>query len=395
MKKTLLLSAVASTIAFAGGDIAPVEPVVPAAAAPAACDFWGSIGARYEFIKDSAKANKWGKDDNTWKTTVVLGVEKALGYGFGFGAELAATSDLGLDIANPKYGEDAELSQLYLTYTNGNTAIKAGRQALPKSLSPWAWSDRTVGRLDNTFEGIVVVNTDLADTTLVGAWIPRAGDKNNFGPVNGKNNKGLYMLTAQYKGIENTTLTGSVYYIPKAGANKAVTSVWGSAETKVDNFNLGLQGAYAKRKGTKATTGLAAYVGTNYEGLDAKLTLAYLKNGATTLALGGTSAFWGNTGYSSINGKGDGSIVGVGAKEKIVKLDLGYNIDGYGKVYGGVAYDKVSSSNVDKILAGRLGYKFNVAGVDAKIEYRYDKVDYKQGADHKKQTVRLEGIYKF
>ncbi|HGZ70549.1 MAG TPA: hypothetical protein ENK74_04045, partial [Nitratifractor sp.] len=98
MKKGLLLSVVASGFIFAGGNIAPAAPVP--AAAPAACDFWGSIGARYEFKDAGVSGKKFGdKKNNTWKTTVVLGVEKDLGYGFGFGAELAATSQLGLDIA--------------------------------------------------------------------------------------------------------------------------------------------------------------------------------------------------------------------------------------------------------------------------------------------------------
>jgi len=393
MKKGLLLSIAASAVVFAGGDIAPVQPVQPTAA-PAACDFWGSIGARYEFIDDGTANGEFGDtENNTFKATVVLGVEKELGYGFGFGAELA-----GSFITNGKFEkvgpkrEDVEISQLYLTYKAGNTAVKAGRQALPKSLSPWAWFDRTVGRLDTTFEGIVVVNTDIADTVLVGAWIPRAGDGTDFGPVNGVDNKGLFMLTAQYKGIADTTLTGSVYYVPKSSPSEAKYSIWATGETKVNGVDLGLQVAYAKTKDTKATTGVAAYVGTNFNGLDAKLTLAYLKNGATTLALGGTSAFWGNTGYSSTNGKG---VYDSGAKETIVKLDLGYKIDGYGTVYGGAAYDKVSdSAKADKMIAARIGYKFTVAGVNAKIEYRYDKVS--GGTDaHKKQTIRLEGVYKF
>ena len=388
MKKGLLLSVVATGVIFAGGDIAPVAPVQPQVApAPAACDFWGSIGARYEFKKLSDKANKWGKQDNTWKTTVVLGVEKNLAYGFGFGAEVAATSDLGLKIAKPKYGEDAELSQLYLTYKYNNTAFKLGRQALPKSLSPWAWTDTTLNRKDTTYEGLVVVNTDVKDTTLVGAWIARAGSGANFVRVNGKNDKGLFMIAAQNKSLANTTLTGSLYYVTEA----KITSAWLSAESKVSNVDLGLQVAFAKKKGTKATTGVAAYAGTSFSGLDAKLTLAYLKSGVAKLNQGGTSAFWGD----SFAGAFGGDILESGSKQKLARLDLGYKIAGYGKLYGGVAYDKVSSSKTDKILGARVGYKFKVAGVNAKVEYRYIKKSPVSGDDVKHQRVRVEGVYKF
>jgi hypothetical protein len=190
MKKGLLLSVVATGFIFAGGNIAPVAPVAPQVA-PAACDFWGQIGARYEF-KDNGTLKLGDKENNTWKTTVVLGVNKQIGYGFGIGAEVAATTQLGLNDIAADTDESAELSELYLTYKAGNTAVKAGRQALPKTLSPWAWTDSTLGRKDTTFEGVVAINTDLADTTLVGAWISKAGTGSTFNNVNGVNATGLF-----------------------------------------------------------------------------------------------------------------------------------------------------------------------------------------------------------
>jgi len=401
MKKGLLLSVVASGVLFAGGNIAPVQPVQQVA--PAACDFWGSIGARYEFVKDSTSANSWGKRNNTWRTAVVLGVEKQLGYGFGFGAELGAYSHLGLTNIAATHPNYAELSQLYLTYKAGNTAIKVGRQALPKSLSPWAWSDRTVGVLGRAYNGIVVVNTDLANTTLVGAWIASVTDRTASIKIsNTTKNKGLFALAAEYTGVANTTFDVSAYYVPKFfGPNKAY-SIWASAKTKVSNFDLGLQVAYAKTSGSSATTGVAAYAGTTYGALDAKLTLAYIKDGATTLDLsdagtGSTvsSAFWGNVAYSNFGG----NIVASGAKQKIAKLDLGYKLpNNYGKIYGGVAYDKVSGTTgaqLSKALAARVGYSFKVSGVNAKVEYRYTKRTPVAGAATKIQKVRVEGIYKF
>ena len=396
MKKGLLLSVVASGVLFAGGNIAPVQPVQQVA--PAACDFWGSIGARYEFVKDSSSANRWGKQDNTWRAAVVLGVEKQLGYGFGFGAELGAFSHLGLTNIATTHPNYAELSQLYLTYKAGNTAIKAGRQALPQNLSPWAWSDRTVGVLDNAFNGIVVINTDIANTTLVGAWIASVTPQNGSIKIsNNTKNKGLFMLAAEYTGVANTTFDVSAYYVPKYFSNNKAYSVWASAKTKVSNFDLGLQVAYAKQSGSKATIGAAAYVGTTYGAFDAKLTVAYIKDGGINLRAGGigTSGFWGNVGYSNFGG----DIVASGAKQKIAKLDVGYKLpNNYGKIYGGVAYDKVSGTTgaqLSKALAARVGYSFKVAGVNAKIEYRYTKNTPVTGTATKIQKVRVEGIYKF
>jgi len=412
MKKGLLLSVVASGLIYAGGDIAPVAPVQQPTVAPAACDFWGSLGLRYDMnqIKVNGTTIQNGdfgdKESNTFFLALDLGVEKQLGYGFGLGAEVAAfrtSHDIAL---NPSFTERAELSQLYLTYKVGNTAFKFGRQALPKSLSPWAWTDTTLGTKDLTFEGLVVVNTDLPDTTLVGAWVSRAVNGATRLKVNGKDNKGLFAIAAQYTGIANTTLRGSAYFVTKDPAGNTKYSIWASAETKVSNVNLGLQAAYAKTKGSKATTGVAAYAGTTYGALDGKLTVAYIKNGATSLVGAGsgfgTSGFWGNVGYAPVSMGGDITTDNNGApetsaKQTIVKLDLGYKLpNNYGRIFGGVAYDKVTGTSVwDKGLAARVGYSFKVKGVNAKVEYRYEKLDAANGNDLKINRVRVEGIYKF
>jgi len=406
MKKGLLLSVVASGILFAGGNIAPVAPVAPAApaAAPAACDFWGTLAVRYDANKISTKNDTFGAKDNKATLALVMGVEKELGYGFGFGAEGAAA--LAGDGKFQNRAEAGELSQFYVTYKNGNTAVKLGRQALPKSLSPWAWSDRTAGILDRTFNGLVVVNTDVADTTLVGAWIHSYNDgigAKRSGNLKIADDKGIFMLAGQYTGIANTTLTASAYFKPKGvietvvpNSNPAVPvdanigkaySVWASATTKVSNVDLGLQLAYAKIKGAKATVAAAAYAGTSFDAVDAKLTLAYINKGAAPLSLGTTSAFWGNT-FGGVFG---GNVVSSQVTQKIARLDLGYKPSFGGKIYGGVAADKPGAGKT--AIAARIGYDFTVANVAAKIEYRYAKN--KDFTSRKDQRIRVQGVYKF
>ena len=118
---------------------------------------------------------------------LAIGVEKELGYGFGFGAELGARYTL--DGSFNKVGESAELSQAYLTYKAGNTAIKLGRQALPQNLSPWAWSDRVDGIIDRAYNGIVIVNTDIKDTVLAAAWIASYTDTAGSTKIKKSSNK--------------------------------------------------------------------------------------------------------------------------------------------------------------------------------------------------------------
>ena len=417
MKKGLLLSVVASTMIFAGGDIAPVEP-----AAPASADFWGQIGFAYQFESDKiggfdvnllppfhvpgSKTGLGKKQNNAFSTAVVLGVEKQLAYGFGFGAEVAGWTDFGLDIADNARvaGGDqtnAEVSQAYLTYSFGNTAIKAGRQALPKAVSPWAWSDRTAGVIDNSFDAIVIANTDIQDTTLVGAFV--ANRVTNNSPLHIGNGKidGLYMLSMINKSLANTTLTLTGYYVPKFFGPKAAWSIWGSALTSFDTVKAGLQVAYVggNINGAKDTFGVAGKVGSSWGDFDATLIAGYINKGDYTLNLGGTSAFWTDNEMA-------GDISPFQQRQWAILLKAGYKLP-VGKIYGSLGYwDYAHNSNsfaadYDKAWGARLGYKFTVAGVNAKVEYRYRDISYNNGllisnkGNDKRQRIRVEAYYKF
>jgi len=397
MKKGLLLSVVASTMIFAGGDIAPVEP-----AAPASADFWGQIGFAYQAQDFDTAGRKFGdKANNNFSATAVLGVEKELGYGFGFGVELAGWSDFGLNIAdNPRVSTgvfapsndqtSAEISQAYLTYTFGNTAIKAGRQALPKAVSPWAWSDRTAGVIDNSFDAIVIANTDIQDTTLVGAFVANVANADETAHIGNGKIDGLYMLSAINKSLANTTLTLTGYYVPKAFGPKAAWSVWGSSVSNFDGVKAGLQVAYVDGDytGTDATFGVAAKVGSSWGNLDATLIAGYINDGDYTLNLGGTSAFW-------TDNEEAGDV--AANKQYAMLVKAGYKLP-VGKVYGSLGYwnfDDQVAGDLDYTFGARLGYKFTVAGVNAKVEYRYRNRNYVSAPDQTRQRIRVEAYYKF
>jgi hypothetical protein len=450
MKKGLLLSVVASTMIFAGGDIAPVEP-----AAPASADFWGQIGVFYDANDVNHGGYSFGdKENNSFSASVVLGVEKEIGAGFGFGAELAGWTDFGFDIADgarvsssiaqyigSSNQTDAEVSQAYLTYTFGNTAIKAGRQALPAAVSPWAWSDRSAGVLDIAYDALVIANTDIQDTTLVGAWVANAVNGNS--PTHlGDDNNGIFMLAMVNKSLSNTTISLSGYYAPKFnltgvgqianianyfGATKAqikniidnnligttvddVWSIWGSVESNIDNWNVGLQAVYVDGNthltvlnqdegALDATFGLAARAGSTWGDFDATFTAAYINDGEYSLKTAGTglgtSAFWGD------------SLAAFGGDtyfddQYIFRVDAGYKL-GIGRLYAGLAYDEVGNDGLfDNVWGGRIGYTFTVAGVNAKVEYRY--VDFQANKDLKDagivddkavQRIRVDAYYKF
>ena len=239
MKKTLLLSVVASTMIMAGGDISPVEPVVevpsPASSMNMNSDWnFAGQGVVYYQTTDNNDIDLFDQDASRATAGVQLrATNKNIVAGIGAGVEVSGVSTLNLEsevVSGVMQGAGDHLkggwvSQAYLTYGIGNTSISVGRQTLPKSLSPFAFSEDW-NVFHNTFDSVLVVNTDLPDTTLAGAWILRANynetgaNMSHFRKLN--QHDGVYMLTAQNKSIDGLTLTGTGYY----GANVVEKKIW-------------------------------------------------------------------------------------------------------------------------------------------------------------------------
>ncbi|UFH59050.1 hypothetical protein [Sulfurovum mangrovi] len=277
MKKALLLSVVASSMIMAGGDIAPVEPVVEAPAEVAGWEFSGTAKVYYQTAgQDVTSTEKYMGDvvySGSYENDIFKQESSAADFGLqlratnsdliagiGAGVEVSGLSTLNLEnwmVSNVMQGtandgdiddltDGGWISQMYLTYGFGNTSIKAGRQELPKGLSPFAFSEDW-NVFKNTFDAVLVVNSDLPDTALVGAWVAGAnfnafGAGNNITDFNSLNDeKGVWMLTAQNKSIANLTLTGS-YYFADDFLGDSLNILWGDAQYDASSFNVGIQG---------------------------------------------------------------------------------------------------------------------------------------------------------
>jgi len=427
MKKGLLLSLVASTMIFAGGDIAPVEP---AAAAPAAdcSDFYGSIGAYYRTISaDSGDlfATDVAGNANAFSVTAVVGVEKTLFDGIGFGAEAAGWSNLGLwdgaDLApiGARGGdgslEGGELSQLYLTVSFNNTAIKAGRFALPLSLSPWAWSDRTAGVLDTTFEGALVANTDLADTTVYGAVVTKTINGGTRAQVG--DDSALVAVGLVNKSLANTTISAVGYYIPDVlvGAGElAAYAGFVTVDTKVAGVNFSSRAAVVSRENdativpdVDATFGIDAVLSGKAGIFNWSVAAAYINDGDMPLnAVTGYGALRTDNEEASETAVWQQTFAGapIGTKSSQVQLLAKISTKvGIGSLYGSVQYVSYDVAQVvpgnayDSSTGVRAGYKFKVAGINTKIEYRYRNraTTVAGAADMERHQVRIEAQYKF
>jgi len=327
MKKMVLLSVVASTMIMAGGDITPA--LVPAAPVEVSgWDFSGQGVVYYQTNDGLALSGLTGGDLFEQEASgadagiQLNAVNKDVFAGIGAGFTLNGLATLNLEkevvsnvaqstgnvgaLGNGNNLDDLTdggwIGEAYLTYGIGNTSLKAGRQTLPKALSPFAYSeDWSV--FENTFDAVLLVNSDIQNTTLVAAWVADANYNawgvlgSNITDFNDLNeNRGFYMLTAQNKSIENLTLTGSWYY-----ANEYVTSddlniLWGDANYDASIFNVGIQGGTVMHDafdtlGNGDLNAFGAKIGTTIS--DFSLMLAYSgvnDGGLNTTTLGGANA---------------------------------------------------------------------------------------------------------
>ncbi len=419
MKRALILSVVTSGLLFAGGDIAPVEPAVvtPAptpAPAPTATGWkFSGQGVLYYQTQDN-----WGAGDlfDQGPNSPTSGNSRAnaglqlratnadLIAGIGFGAELTGLGTLGLeeDVVSgvmQKAGSElnaAYISQLYLTYGIGNTNIKIGRQELPLALSPFAWSEDWM-LFKNTFNAALVVNTDLPNTTLVGAWVRDANynnvgfNMNDFDKLNG--NDGVWMLTAQNKSIADLTLTGSYYYLSdlnKDALNSTgylgddVNILWADAQYNAGIAKIGLQGGAVLLglTGTSDTNAFGAKVSGKIDIVNASLAYSHVnKSTAGVFNVGGVKTpLYTQMLLNQDKIRNDNDTVVGNINADVLGGNLGLSVD-------------YTNGAVNDYTEADLIYKTKVGPVNMFAAYIYQDDDV---TTHDAQnTVRVWGRYNF
>ncbi len=203
MKKTVLLSVIASTMIMAGGDIAPVEPVVAAEVE----ENWGEIfGQSRTFYVDRTYSGTSNNNRNALATGGYIGY-KTPDFN-GFTAAIAAYGTYGFEIHDNSAEDDwadnnswnsydpsltglngenyAFIGQAYINYAFNNTNIKVGRQRLD---TPLAGAD-DARMLPNLFEAALISNTDIENTTLIAGHVFRE-TVGTFGNIYGGGALGL------------------------------------------------------------------------------------------------------------------------------------------------------------------------------------------------------------
>ncbi|MDD5359903.1 MAG: hypothetical protein PHI79_06230 [Sulfurovaceae bacterium] len=401
MKKALLLSVIASTMIMAGGDIAPVEPevVAPAPVAESGWKFSGQGVLYYETNDDWNSNSRSFFDQESSRANAgiqLTATNDNLISGVGFGVQLNGIGTLGLEenvVSGVMQSADSNLnggyvSQLYLTYGINNTSFKVGRQELPKALSPFAYSEDW-NVFKNTFDAALVVNTDIPNTTFVGAWVRDANyngygaNMNDFNKLNG--NDGVWMLTAQNKSIENLILTGSLYY-----ANDYANILWVDAGYDADIMNIGLQGGFIDPDASNRDNTLifGAKIESKFNIVNASLAFSHINDGYTSmLNFGGrTSVLYTDMiADQSSNYRIDNNKYVIRANADV----LGGNLEGaYG--YTNFQNSRPAFKEFDLTYKASITENANIA-----INYFYKNDGCTYCADEAENAIRFIGRYNF
>ena len=360
--KLSLVAALAVSAAFAGGDIEE-QAVEPAAPAPAVSDCGGcgkiTGDARvYYGTNDEHGADLFNKAGSYGDAAFRLDYTRSLLDGaVTLNAGVQGLSTLGLEneLVSATWvghglnavGDAFWIDTLNATLKLGNTAIIAGRQALD---TPFFFTE-TWNIAKNTFDAIVVANSDLPDTTLVGAWVGRGNGTPgtvvtaNNTDINGGMTKfygrPAYAVGAVTKLIPSTVAQAWYYRIPSVAQ-----AYWLQADVDFDGIQFGAQyaGAEILSSSTK-TSGFAVKLGYAADAFDAYAAYSQMdstagidiSNIATGHTMGSqsklyTEAYW-NYGYV---GSADAQTIAVGGH---------YNL-GFATV--GAQYTTVDAAGVTK-----------------------------------------------
>ena len=256
MKKTLISLATASLIASS------------AMAADKGIDLDVS-GQAVVYYQTNDTVDFFNKNSSNANAGLQLNIGGNLGNGFTMGSQLTYLGTAGLNrnlvgdtnvmqvggsvpvtqtLGGSAATDDLALTKIFVAKTIGNTTVKIGRQELPKSLSPLAFSEGW-NVFKNTFEAILVVNSDLPDTTVVLAAVGASNSSTNLSTMTNMTAAGLditgsaYMLTVQNTSLPMTTLTGSYYAMSEIGGANSnnADAVWLDAKIADKSLPMGLK----------------------------------------------------------------------------------------------------------------------------------------------------------
>ena len=319
MKKTLLLSAAASAMLMAGGDIAPVVQEE----APAPAEFLifnniyakGEIRPRYEYVD---VADNGADKANAYTNRLTLGIGADFMQIDGLSVYLEGTNVMGSGDFYSKGRDDnnaglyevvadpdqTRITQAYMDYKFSDTLIRVGRQGVNLD------NQRFVGtvnwrQMPQTYDAAAIINNSIENLNLLAAYVWRVNTV-----VEKDFDTNSVLLHAAYTFMPELTLTAYDYLIEdfadtygiaatgKIGVGGANVSYRAEYAHQADPTN-GDGSADADYYNLQATANISGFlVGAQYEVLGAgsdgngafqtPLATLHAHNGWADMFLGGT-----------------------------------------------------------------------------------------------------------
>ncbi len=325
-----------------------------------------------------------------------------LGKGFGLGYQETFLGTLGLEknlVGNvmQKAGEklnDHSTTKIYVTKKIGNTTFKLGRQELPKSLSPLAFSEGW-NVFKNTFDAAVAINSDIPDTTLVGAYVARSNNHGNLGSFNdmagGNLPSGAYMLTIANKSMKQLPITLSYYSLPDLVHGEEGSAIW--ADVQVDAgipVKFGLQGGQiAPENNLDDTTAMGAKITGKAGPVALKLAYSTVDDGTLSFQNVGTGIKTPLYTQMVANQKAISKDADTFLIKGAVPIGYGKLIAQYGMT---TANEKNQNGDGNDYNELDVIYKFKALGTDMLAAYVMSDLDSK---DDPNNIIRVWTRYKF
>jgi len=208
-------------------------PALPALAETAEEGFSGNLRAGYISSEDgagirtksSAIGGKFGYVSPQWS-------------GINVGATVYATEELGKDDEGSFFGADGDgyslLGEAYLQATLGSTSIKGGRFEYD---SPYADTD-DIRMIPNTFQGVVLSNTSLADTTIHAGHLSKWAGVDTDEPEEFRHltDDGVNFIGVEYEGIDSVALQAWYYDAKDLAQLSYIEAIYST-----DTFEIGAQ----------------------------------------------------------------------------------------------------------------------------------------------------------
>lgn len=292
------------------------------------------------------------------------------------------------DFKNTMDASGSVMSEAYLSYTMDKTTAKIGRQYISTPLV--AGSDSRM--IKESFEGATIVNTNLADTTIMAGYISKFQGRTDGAGSPGKFNKykdGAWTLYVKNNSIEDLTIQAQ--YLKEKGetANTDMTGQYLDATYKIGGLTVAGQ-----------------YMGSETNDVNSSLLAAKISGNVGFVNLTGIYSTTGNKGTvdPGIGAGADssfttlplhgGSVTYTNNTDTIVGIAAtriaGATVAAY---YGVVNADKKAGLPYEEIKAhgGFVQYAFN-KNFSAKVMYESADFDTMKNDDN---ILRVYTSYKF